>query len=194
MNQLYMTFVDTAVAAVPMVPVFLWLKVRRYRDWKTTLWYLSFVLYLCGVYAVAGLPTAVYIRFQPRFNWIPFRYMFTAWETTVLNVVLFLPLGFFLPLLWQRFASLLRVMVTGFALSMGVELLQLFTFRATDVNDLMTNTLGAALGFFCARLLARLLPISPPRRSARELTVLLGAVFLVMFFLHPLLTGLLGIP
>ena len=66
---------------------------------------------------------------------------------TILNVVLFLPLGFFLPLLYQKYNSISNVALTGF-FSLFVEIMQMFGRGATDINDLMTNTIGSCLGYF----------------------------------------------
>lgn len=191
MNRLIYTFQDTLLAAFFLVPVFLILNAKRYRDWKTTVWYLAFALYLSAVYAVAGLPAANYYRFDPNFNLIPFRYMFSALETTLLNVVLFIPLGFFLPVLWQALNSIRKVTLSGLFLSLVIEFLQIFTLRATDINDLMTNTLGAFLGCCAAQLLMKLCASPAPRRSIQELYIICGAVFIVMFFLQPFLVSLL---
>jgi glycopeptide antibiotics resistance protein len=69
------------------------------------------------------------------------------------NVALFLPFGFLLPLLapmdrWWRTVG------AGFALSAAIELTQLAFpgLRRPDVNDVLMNTLGAALGFAAYRL------------------------------------------
>ena len=39
----------------------------------------------------------------------------------------------------------------AFALSLAIELTQMFGLGITDVNDLMTNTAGACLGLFLYR-------------------------------------------
>jgi glycopeptide antibiotics resistance protein len=73
------------------------------------------------------------------------------------NVALFLPLGFLLPLLAPRLDRLWRTAGAGFALSVAIELSQLAFpgVRRADVNDVLMNTLGAALGFLAYRLAAR---------------------------------------
>jgi glycopeptide antibiotics resistance protein len=73
------------------------------------------------------------------------------------NVALFVPLGFLLPLLAPRFDRPGRTVAAGFAVSTLVELSQLAFpgIRRPDVNDVLTNTLGTAVGFLAYRLLAR---------------------------------------
>lgn len=70
----------------------------------------------------------------------------------VLNVVLGMPLGFLLPLLWPRMNRPGKVICAGAAFSLLIELSQLCNFRATDVDDLLMNTLGTWLGFLLFRL------------------------------------------
>ncbi|MDO4287220.1 MAG: VanZ family protein [Eubacteriales bacterium] len=64
----------------------------------------------------------------------------------LLNVLLFIPLGVMLPLLWNN-CGFLQTVGTGFLLSGLIELSQLFNFRATDINDLLMNTIGVLLGY-----------------------------------------------
>jgi glycopeptide antibiotics resistance protein len=73
------------------------------------------------------------------------------------NVVLFVPLGFLLPLLVPRLDRLWRTVGAGFALSAAIELSQAAFpgIRRPDVNDVLMNTLGTAVGFLAYRLLVR---------------------------------------
>lgn len=64
----------------------------------------------------------------------------------VLNAILFVPLGLALPMLWKK-CGLLQTVGTGFLLSLMIELAQLFNYRATDMDDLLMNTLGTLIGY-----------------------------------------------
>lgn len=68
--------------------------------------------------------------------------------TYILNIIMFMPLGFLLPLIWERFRNHIRVFLTGVGFSLVIEICQLFNHRATDIDDLMMNSLGAVLGYF----------------------------------------------
>lgn len=67
--------------------------------------------------------------------------------TYILNIIMFMPLGFLLPLIWKNFRNIINVSLTGLGFSLAIELCQLFNLRATDIDDLMMNTLGAVLGY-----------------------------------------------
>ena len=63
------------------------------------------------------------------------------------NILLFMPLGFVLPLRY-KLNKLWKVMFIGFFISLTVEVVQLFTsIRSFDVDDLILNTLGTIIGF-----------------------------------------------
>ena len=64
------------------------------------------------------------------------------------NVIGFLPFGFFLPILSRQLRNGALVTMLGFGLSLLVESIQLiFKVGCFDVDDLILNTLGAAIGY-----------------------------------------------
>jgi glycopeptide antibiotics resistance protein len=69
------------------------------------------------------------------------------------NVVLFVPFGVLLPIIWARFHSLKQLLLAAALASLGIELLQLalglagLLSRSIDVDDVVLNTLGAAVGW-----------------------------------------------
>ncbi|MGE6489284.1 VanZ family protein [Paenisporosarcina sp. NPDC076898] len=71
------------------------------------------------------------------------------------NIVMFLPIGFFLPLLWKKFNRAWKVIGSGLLLSLAIEILQLPQMRSSDVDDLWLNTLGTAFGYLLFRKLPK---------------------------------------
>ncbi len=73
-------------------------------------------------------------------------------KTSLLNILMMLPFGFGLPFVTNlRFK---RVVIAGLLLSIVIEFLQLvtgftanMTFRVADINDLIFNTIGVAVGY-----------------------------------------------
>lgn len=182
--------IESLTAAVVLIPVFLLLKNRLHWSPRRTVCCILFSLYLAAMYAVVGLPNVTYIRFDPNFNFKPFAYMFSDLDSTLLNVVLFFPLGLALPIFWQDLKPFWKTILLGFGFSLLIETLQIFSFRATDVNDLMTNTFGTLIGWLAARLILRLMPKLTPGKNTEELPILCGVTFGVMFFVHPFLSNL----
>lgn len=64
---------------------------------------------------------------------------------------MFLPLGLLIPCIWKKCRSITNVTVTGFLLSLTIEISQIFNARATDIDDLLANTIGACAGYLIWR-------------------------------------------
>lgn len=74
-----------------------------------------------------------------------------------MNIALYIPLGYLLPycFVWFRERMTSRVVLTGFLLSMLTENVQLITGRGLyDLDDILTNTLGALIGVLLFRQFA----------------------------------------
>ena len=111
------------------------------------------------------------------------------------NVLLFLPLGVLVPLLWKKWDRAGRVAGAALALSFLIEASQLLNDRFSDVDDLIVNTAGALLGYVVFSLAAR--PKDRPRDEAPlwELPLYMLAMLAGHFFLfdETAAAGLLGI-
>lgn len=181
---------EAAPAALVLVPLFLLLQKRRRQDAGRSVLYLLFALYLCSVYTAAGLPNIRRLTYCPRVNLTLFAYLFTD-RSSILNVLFFIPLGFLLPLIWTRFRAFYRTIPFGLGVSAVIEASQIFTYRATDVNDLMTNTLGTLIGYCLAMLLQWFFPALKPGSDSRDVYWICLAVAALMFFVHPVLSNIL---
>lgn len=111
-----------------------------------------------------------------------------------MNIVLFVPLGFVLTR-WLRW-KLWAVVPAGFLISLLIECSQLTgfwhlypcTYRQFDVDDLLTNTLGALLGYALARIFNRISPIeqiniagvnTQPKLLHRAVTLAIDMMFVI---------------
>jgi glycopeptide antibiotics resistance protein len=69
------------------------------------------------------------------------------------NLILLLPLGIIVPILWSKFNSAVKTTTFAFCLSLSIEALQLVSFyigntgRDFDVDDILLNTIGAYIGY-----------------------------------------------
>lgn len=113
-----------------------------------------FCYYLIGIFTMVGIHA--FKSFSPRIVWIPFLDMISGPVDTILNVILFIPLGFFLPLLYGKYNRINRIALTSFLFSISIEIVQMFGMGATDINDLITNTVGTCLGYCIYKLLSKL--------------------------------------
>lgn len=70
------------------------------------------------------------------------------------NIFLFLPLGLLPPLLWQKARRFWKTLLLAAGVMIPVELMQMLLLVGTcDVDDLILNLLGAALGYGLFRLM-----------------------------------------
>ena len=183
MRFLLYSLVDVLSAAVVAVPlVWLYQRFRGERGWTRYVLSGLFVLYLCEMFDVVGIPAIQYIRWEPNISLIPFSDE-TGWlgVQRVLNAVMFAPFGFLLPVLWCKCRKWKVTVLAGFLLSLTIEVLQMFCFRATDVDDLIMNTLGAGFGYFAAWLFFHI-------KWARDSAPVGDILSLIVSILIPLLT------
>lgn len=74
----------------------------------------------------------------------------TAWRNIVLNILLFVPLGFLLPLGIRRFRKFWITYLTGLLCTVCIELLQLVLQRGiAEMDDIFNNFLGTMIGYGC---------------------------------------------
>ena len=86
------------------------------------------------------------------------------------NFVMLLPLGIYLPLLYTKLRkaySFFAVLFICFLVSVCIELLQLATsYRSTDVDDVILNTLGGGAGFIIYLLIKTIIFSKKPVEQA----------------------------
>ncbi|MGL4989887.1 MAG: VanZ family protein [Sarcina sp.] len=124
-----------------------------------------FLLYLMiALTQVVGFPSITEtIRFidwkgsilKPEFNIIPFNYGIEM--SGILNIIFFMPFGFLTCALWNRFRNLKSAIFMGMIFSLFIEISQMFTrYRASDINDIIMNTLGSVIGYFIYCIVSRI--------------------------------------
>lgn len=75
------------------------------------------------------------------------------------NIILFIPMGFFIPLIWKSMNYFKKALLIGILYSIWVELAQhiislllWFNYKVTDVDDILLNTFWFIMGFFFYKL------------------------------------------
>lgn len=174
----------------PLVLVFRKLTGRKALSLQTG-FLLLYVCVLAGIFSVTGVPTCKSLQLDLSMNLIPLADVLNSPKQYLLNILMFVPVGFLLPVLWEKYGDWKSILGFCGFLTVFIEILQVFTFRTTDIDDLMTNLLGAAIGFLAVRSLSRRFKISLPMGEGREAPapggpwLLLFLVFLVNFFIQP---------
>ncbi|MEU1277281.1 VanZ family protein [Streptomyces sp. NPDC005805] len=166
----FQTQIPTAAVLGPALAVFALLALARRRGgapgWRGGPLVLRVLtaLYAAAAVAITIFPLWVYggeyRNAMPWTNQIQPIPLLTADVSMLPNVIMFLPLGFLLPLFSDRFTRGRTVAVCALA-SLGIELTQLLQYialgngRAVDINDLIANTLGGLLGYAVLRAARR---------------------------------------
>ncbi len=101
-------------------------------------------------------------------NFVPFhtirRYLkySSSWENITVNIagniVMFLPWGMGLPLLWKKNQKILKVTFMSVLLPVVIEFLQLFIGRSVDIDDVILNFTGGMLGGLLYLVLVKIFP------------------------------------
>lgn len=104
------------------------------------------------------------------------------------NIIIFIPYGILMAMLREKrsfFAKIFPIFLT----SLSFEVLQyIFAIGSTDVNDIITNTLGGILGLFIFWIFKKVF-----RRNAEKVVITLALILilLLVFFIsiYYILTG-----
>lgn len=154
---------------------------RKKRDYKTTIWHelgvCLFVIFLVGLASQTIIPKLDFGvggmgitngNLRGEINLIPGKVFVDTWRDSFVggywtyflinfigNICLFIPIGFCVPLLWNK-SSFRKTVLIGFLVSLFIEVCQFPQARGTDVDDLWINTLGAVIGYLLYVGVARL--------------------------------------
>ncbi|MGE7879766.1 VanZ family protein [Peribacillus muralis] len=143
---------------------------------------LFFTIYISSLISVTIFPfpiqkflieTMIEDQLGLKHNFIPFKIFYDAMSfgslsfgLTILlkqvvgNIILFLPMGFVLPMIFTNIQTIRKVIFSGFLASLSIELFQAlaglwigYNYRASDIDDLIFNVLGTVIGFLIWKLL-----------------------------------------
>jgi glycopeptide antibiotics resistance protein len=122
--------------------------------------YILFIMYLClMIWEVFVGPYRSYSGVR-RYNLYPFKtvmefilnsakYTFQAiFINLVANIITFIPLGFFISLLFRRFFKLINIVLCCLSIIICIEVAQfILNVGVLDIDDIILNTIGCVLGF-----------------------------------------------
>lgn len=104
-----------------------------------------------------GLGTANFVPFHTIKMYIDYAYKLNSVENLAGNILVFVPFGFLFPMVSRDGEKFSVMFVNAFTFVLGIETFQLFSaFGAFDVDDILLNCLGAALGFGVYKIMVRI--------------------------------------
>ncbi|ONI44237.1 hypothetical protein AN641_07710 [Candidatus Epulonipiscioides gigas] len=103
-----------------------------------------------------------------------------------LNIVMFIPLGIILPILFSNFKSYKKIFLFSFGLSLSTEFIQMITARSADIDDLLANTTGGLVGYGIYLIFIGLIALIPKFKYMKVQIVkyntqlILGIIFIML--------------
>ena len=129
-------------------------KVKKWSIGWSIVWSIFFVIYLVYVvyivfysrqdYYMSGMNLRLFSSYIEAWHHMERDY----WVSLIANIILFIPLGFFLPLIFGLFRKLWLVCSVGIILSLLIEIIQYVTKHGIfDIDDIFNNIIGTIIGY-----------------------------------------------
>lgn len=151
------------IISILYLPILVTLKKKG----KNVIRQLSYIGLICSVFLIVFATILfVPITFNPKthiLNLIPFNWIgnIDNFQQLVVekipNVMLFIPLGFFIPIVLESKRKWYKTLFIAFGITFSVEFFQYFIGRSADIDDILTNLLGAIIGYQIFKILHQLL-------------------------------------
>jgi glycopeptide antibiotics resistance protein len=166
MIEISFVFVELVYTAIWIIIRFaIWIK-KKHIDWKREVVLLLMYINLAVIIRFVFFPMSkldgqvqplifdIATAFPFRVNLFPLVNLFDYDNKRDLllnvigNVAMFIPSGIVLPIIYKRLDSFVKVILVGGGISLCIEIIQLpFSVRASDVDDLILNTVGVTIGY-----------------------------------------------
>ncbi len=163
MEYLFLKCYEFLTVLLPFLVTFLILsQIYKHKKITVSKWHffmiLAFAVYIFFVFYFTGIGTLFDLhRYgiemnSHQINLLPFsRHIDTV--AYLLNILLLMPFGFLVPLIWPNTNKPASIVLSGLSFSLLIEISQLFNFRQTDIDDIVLNTLGALIGYLLFKLI-----------------------------------------
>lgn len=123
------------------------LKVSKVILWSIFLIYMIVVLGATIGHRVSGYESVnlhLFSSYKDAYN----NFSLREWRYIILNILMFVPIGFMFPLLFKKCECWYITYLGCFAITLFIEILQLISKRGIfEIDDIINNTLGGAIGY-----------------------------------------------
>ncbi len=151
------------IISILYIPILLFLRKKG----KSVIRQLGYIGLICSIFLIIFATILfVPINFQPEeyilnikpLNWIGNTDSIQqVIVEKVPNIMLFIPLGFFIPIVLENKRKLYKTTFISLCITFSVEFFQYFIGRSSDIDDIITNILGAIIGYEVFKILSKLL-------------------------------------
>jgi len=148
----FVRVIPIATAVYVALSILLWIcKKRKFKQFKTIEF--VFLVYIITILDITGI-----IGMQINIDWFKNSfsslglYLPTSREEllmSILNMILFIPIGVFMPIVFQnKKCNMIVVLIVGLCFSIVIEFLQMFGGRMAELDDVLMNSLGTLMGYW----------------------------------------------
>ncbi len=110
--------------------------------------YIFLVLYATMFARFSGITGGINLELFNSYKKALFKLSSSAWRDITLNIFMFVPFGFLLPLLSKFFYKPYFTVILSFLFTLSIETVQLIIkIGAFDLDDIFNNVLGAIMGY-----------------------------------------------
>lgn len=141
-----------------------------------------FIIYLIALYWILLLKLGVRFSYMGsrRTNLIPFSEHVLLNSQNILNVIIFVPLGIYLGILFERWIFA-KTLFFVFFVSLIVEVLQyILRLGAFDVTDIITNTLGGSIGIMILKAIEKVFNNSGKTKKLVNIIAATGTIIMIL--------------
>lgn len=132
------------------------MKGKRMLSKRKVCWGAVFICYMVVVLG-ATLLSRGYAEFYQNRKIVPLLYSYKEawinfsakeWRNIILNIFMFVPFGFLMPLGIKRYRVFWKTYLIGFLFTLGIELIQLLLRKGiVECDDVLNNVLGTMIGY-----------------------------------------------
>lgn len=150
------------ILTVLYLPILFYLK-KRGKNIPRQLAYLGFICSIFLIVFATIFYTPITFNLQGSLNLVPFAWLHTmnTYNEFIVekipNILLFIPFGFFIPIVFSSKRYFYKTLEISFCLTFSIEFVQFFIGRSSDIDDVITNLLGAVIGYLFFKILDKLL-------------------------------------
>ena len=108
----------------------------------------------------------------------------------IMNMVIFVPLGIYVEMIFSKWSTTKKISMF-FIISLICEVLQfIFAIGASDITDIINNTLGGIIGLLIYKVIVKLFNNRDKAHKFVNIVAAIGTVFMVLFLAILLISNL----
>lgn len=123
------------------------LKISKILLWTIFIIYIIIVMGATLVDRVSGYESVnlhLFSSYKDAYN----SFSIGEWRNLILNILMFVPIGILMPLLFNKFQQWYITYLVGFVATLFIEILQFISKRGIfEIDDIINNFLGCAIGY-----------------------------------------------